>query len=334
MRKIKIAAQVSLVFIFLVIIAGSVVRMTGSGMGCPDWPKCFGHYIPPTAEDQVLWHPQQSFHKGQMIVHNEALWRANQDFISGETYNPGHWTEYTEHDYAIFNPTHTWIEYINRLFGAASGVPVLALFFLSLYKIRSSPLIFVLSLGVLLGLGYEAWLGKLVVDGNLVPNAITKHMFGSMAIVALLLVIVSRTTDRGKLLVGKNFMLVSVVTFALLIVQILLGTQVREQIDAIGKAHENRDLWIGLLDNKVLIHRSASLLFVFAVVWMYWRNWKFDYSMSTVKWLGWLVAAEVVFGIVLYYFSIPKFAQPLHLLIGIILFSVLWWQLLRIKIHG
>src|SRR5690606_39016968 len=128
------SVKIALVTVYLVIIAGAVVRMTGSGMGCPDWPKCFGHFIPPVERSQLEWKPNQSFHKGQVIIKDESLQVAVEDFVTGEEFDSANWNLYTKHDYAEFNPVHTWTEYINRLFGALSGLAVFVMAILSLKK--------------------------------------------------------------------------------------------------------------------------------------------------------------------------------------------------------
>jgi cytochrome c oxidase assembly protein subunit 15 len=53
--------------------AGAFVRLTGSGMGCPDWPKCFGYYIPPTEQSELLFTAAKEYDKGQVIIKGESL---------------------------------------------------------------------------------------------------------------------------------------------------------------------------------------------------------------------------------------------------------------------
>ena len=74
----------ALLSVYLVILAGAVVRMTGSGMGCPDWPKCFGYFIPPTERSQLDWQPNKNYEKGNVIILDNTLQVATQTFKSGK----------------------------------------------------------------------------------------------------------------------------------------------------------------------------------------------------------------------------------------------------------
>ena len=195
--KILRTALVTLISLYLVIIAGSVVRATGSGMGCPDWPKCFGQYIPPTDISQLPADYKERFK------------------VEGKTI-------------ADFTVAHTWTEYVNRLLGALSGLVMLWLTVLSFFVWKKDRRILLLLLFGLVLLGFVGWMGKVVVDSNLKPLMITVHMSSALAIVAVTLFVYFRTRNLfgfGKqqlIPAGTGALLIGAFLFTL--IQVVFGT--------------------------------------------------------------------------------------------------------------
>lgn len=319
----------SVCLVFFVILAGSVVRTTGSGMGCPDWPKCFGYLIPPTSTEQVSWAPNKPFDEGRMIIHQEKLWAANADFTTGQAFSPENWTQYDKHDYAIFNPLHTWIEFLNRISGGMSGIPIAITFALSfLYWIRTRKAGFFLLMGVsIVVLGLIAWLGKLVVDGNLIPAQITLHMVGSILLVGLLLLVHRKASKRKYAKASPLLHGLLITALALTLIQIFMGTQVRESVDHLNESGLARDLWIGQLPVLFKVHRSFSIVVVLLNGYLAWQTirrglgWTLQLTVLAVLML------EVATGIILAYAGMPNFAQPSHLVFAIVLFSLQVYQI-------
>lgn len=320
MKRVRSVAKVALVFIFMVIIAGSVVRMTGSGMGCPDWPKCFGYLIPPTNSNVLEWKANHAFEKGQMIIKNETLLVAQQDFTSSSTYVANHWKKYDKHDYATFNVAHTWTEYINRLIGALSGLPVLLLVIVSFLNRKKSSWLTLLSLATLFMLGFEAWLGKKVVDGNLIPGQITIHMIGAVIIVILLLAIIAKT-HLNNIKIGAQWKALLWFCVGLSILQIIFGSQVREQVDHLLETGLARKNIIESVDSFFEWHRSLAILVVLANGLFIWKN-RLALNTNHLKWLGAFISLEIIAGIALSYLNLISWIQPIHLLLALLILTV------------
>ena len=81
---------------YLLIFIGGLVRVSGAGLGCPDWPKCFGRWIPPLSYNQIP----------------------------------------VGFDVSNFNLTLAWIEYINRLAGMITGLLILITALLAIKNFR------------------------------------------------------------------------------------------------------------------------------------------------------------------------------------------------------
>lgn len=287
-------SKIVLVFVFFVIIAGGVVRMTQSGMGCPDWPKCFGSWIPPTDASQLPAN-YESYLKQQDIDHS-------------------------------FNVFHTWTEYINRLLGALLGVLLLIQFVWSIKLFwNTNKKIVWLCLGLLLLTGFQGWLGKRVVDANLATIKITTHMLVALLIAALALTIIHFQSSAPAQSL-KKLRTITLFTIALVIIQIILGTQVREQVDVISKEfnYGNREFWIGKLDKIYYIHRSFSLVITVFCLYIFMRVKRSGFQLFSNFLVVFSVLAEIVLGIVMTYMDMPAIAQPLHLLFSSVLFVALY----------
>ncbi|MHA7057819.1 COX15/CtaA family protein [Aquimarina sp. M1] len=323
----------SIVLIYLIIIAGAIVRMTGSGMGCPDWPKCFGYYIPPTEEAQIQWKPNHEYREGFIVILNKELRIATRDFTSSAKYDQSNWKSYTKHDYAEFNVWHTWIEYINRLVTVLSGIPILLMFILSFWFWKEKRTITILAGFTILAMGFQAWLGKIVVDSNLLPLRITVHMLVAFIILAILLYILFLTRDKAKPVISgaafKNIILFSVI---LTLIQVALGTQVRQYIDEQIKIMGGiaKSVWLHPPTVSFYIHRSFSIVVVLINVWLLWYNKKMQLGVTKLNWVLFLIGLEVLTGILMYYLDFPFLSQPLHLVVSSLLFGVQFYIVLEV----
>ena len=325
-------ARTAFVSAFLVVLAGSIVRMTGSGMGCPDWPKCFGLTIPPTEEAQVRWQPDADYNAGRMILESDSLWVAPADHRSGSSFDAdratGLWTHYTRHDYAHFNPFHTWVEFINRLLGAFAGLPALILVALtSLLGIRHQqwrPLVF--ALGALFALGFVAWLGKKVVDGNLIPGSITLHMLGALAILGLQLATLKSAGAPAPVLhsVPRKWLLA---ICALTLAQLIFGTQVREAVDHLVHAGVARADWMDSLPDWWTGHRTAFWAILAAHLAWLWPGLKSG-KPSPWEWVVLLLLfGQFATGFAFGNLGMPAAAQPIHLVLAVGLVLTDGWLL-------
>jgi len=326
-------AKTALVLVYLVIIAGALVRMTGSGMGCPDWPKCFGYYIPPTDVKELTWSENHEFKKGQVIIKDDALWVAKENFKTGTEYEASHWEKYTKHDYAVFNPTHTWVEYINRLFGALAGMGCFLMAIASFRFWKQDKKITLLSWMVVFMMGFQAWLGATVVYSVLNPMKITIHMVMALVIVAVILYIIRLAKPTGSIKIfNQTFRTILWVSLLFTLIQVVLGTQVRQFVDEQVKSGVgNETLWLSKPEVSFYIHRTFSFIVFFVNLFLYLKNRKLNLGFNKINWVIALILAEVLSGIAMYYFHFPFGSQTTHLVLASILFGLQFYMILEAR---
>ncbi|MEW6320834.1 MAG: COX15/CtaA family protein [Acidobacteriota bacterium] len=287
---------------YVLILVGGLVRASGAGLGCPDWPRCFGSFVPPMSAAELP----------------------------------------PEFDASQFNPTLMWTEYLNRLLGVTVGFFILAATVSAWRHHRRDPHIFRPTLAALLLTGYQGWLGGRVVAHELAPWVVTAHMLVALVIVSLLLYatvyaffardggvshpdVPRRTASR----LGAALILVT-------LVQVAAGTQVRGGIDdalTAGTARPEALAAVGFVD---LVHRDLSLvvlggaLILLLIVWT--KHAAERPLVLATNAVAALVGAQLAIGLVLAYLALPPAAQVAHLTLAALLLGaetvvvlLAWW---------
>ncbi|MEI7510321.1 MAG: COX15/CtaA family protein [Flavobacterium sp.] len=326
------SAKASLVLVYLVIFAGAFVRLTGSGMGCPDWPKCFGYYIPPTEKKELLFTPNRAYQKGQVIVKDETLLVVKSDFYSKANFDSSNWEKYTKHDYAIFNPMHTWVEYINRLLGALAGIFCFLTFILSFGFWKQNKRLVLLSFLICILMGFQAWLGKTVVDSVLNPFKISLHMLTALLIIIFQIYLTSSVQIKEKSMkFDAKFNKILLFAIFLTLFQILLGTSVRQHVDLISESGAPKILWLQNPTVTFYIHRSFSILVLVTNLYLWNRNRSLQLNLKKINWVLLLIGIEIFTGILMFYLDFPFGTQTIHVVLATILFGIQFYLLIETK---
>jgi len=277
--------------------------MTGSGMGCPDWPKCFGSWIPPTSVSDLPLNYKE-------IYSNRG---------------------YDKLDFNLFN---TWAEYLNRLLGAVAGLFCVGLLFVSIQnwinnRNRYNKYLVLYSSILVFLMGFQAWMGALVVYSILSPFKITIHMLIALLIVALLIFLYQHTAPKS---LKKNWPSIKtlwlIFAISILLIQILLGTQVRESIDALLYVHNKSDV-ISELTSVFNFHKTIALLVLFsnAIILFYYRK----VIRQTFELKGIIVIICLLFftGLFMNYQAFLGIYQWIHLISAVSLFMCQFSLLLK-----
>lgn len=321
--------------VYLLILVGGIVRSSGAGMGCPDWPKCFGSWIPPTSASQLPENYKEIYSEKRHQKNVRFAWYLEvlgMDETAEKLLN-----DPAVREEADFIPAKTWIEYMNRLTGVVIGFLIMATFLYSLKFRKEKPLVFWLSFLAFAGVVFQGWIGSIVVSTNLLPGMISFHMLLALVIVMLLIgayyyaaPVVQMNNTRST--TGLQWLLLACALIFL--VQMVVGIRVRESVDAGLSSGVSRTEVLEWTGGAFLFHRSFSWLLLIGHLAMVALLWKADAALYLRKFAGIiaaLVVVEVITGAAMGYLAIPAFIQPLHLLVASLIFGFQVYLFLLIK---
>ena len=178
---------VSILLALVVVALGAYTRLTHAGLGCPDWPGCYGHIDVPNTHEQIS-DAEQAF--------------------------PDRPVE----------PEKAWNEMIHRYFAGTLGLFILAIALISIKRrVKGENAPFKLPLLILLVVCFQAALGMWTVTMMLMPVVVMGHLLGGFTTLCLLALLYLRLSDFR--IEGGDYALMPFAKFAIVGI-VILATQI------------------------------------------------------------------------------------------------------------
>lgn len=182
---IKKLVFVSILLALVVVALGAYTRLTHAGLGCPDWPTCYGHLDVPETAEQIA--------KAELAFPERQV-----------------------------EPHKAWNEMIHRYFAGTLGLFILAIAVLSV-KNRNNGVPLRLPLFILAVVVFQAALGMWTVTMKLMPIVVMGHLLGGFTTLSLLFLLYLRLRTKRNVAVKNDFSLKEYSRYALLGIVILVG---------------------------------------------------------------------------------------------------------------
>ncbi len=305
--KLRKLAWVTAFLTLDLIVFGGFTRLTDSGLGCPDWPGCYGHSNPLSAGEPI---------------------RAAETALPTGPVTMG----------------KAWVEMLHRYFALAIGVLIIVLLGLSLrrwWSDRSKPI--VLPVVVLVWVCVQGAFGAWTVTQKLQPVIVTAHLLGGMVLLGLLAWFALRESpaphgDGAAALRGAGSL-----ALAVLVLQIALGGWVSSNYAVMacpdfplchgalapaGMDFSNGfTLWrdLGMTGGAAAkpipfealvaihwVHRWFAVVAAVVVGWLAWRARSFPSTRRAGTWLAGALALQIFTGMSNVVFQWPLALAVLH----------------------
>ena len=311
MRRLTVAA-VSLALV--VVVLGAYTRLADAGLGCPDWPGCYGHLGVPDTEEEVR---------------------------AAETQYPD----------APVEADKAWIEMVHRYFATALGALILAMVIVAFRIPKGAPQAVprTLTAGLLGLVILQGAFGAWTVTLKLWPQVVTAHLLGGFATLALLWLLALRLGIGPNVKGGAQFGRLATVALVVVVAQVALGGWVtsnyaalacpdfptchgewapamdfRQGFDVLQTVGPN--YLGGLLDSEARIaiqfaHRLGAVAVLVAVGLLGWRLWQAGSPLA--PWVLGLLAAQWTFGILNVLLNLPLAVATAHNACGALLLLAL-----------